>query len=149
MYNGLPIPRTEVLDNGTEYYFNLDKDGFLNVLNNSYSENRGMEILNPFSGKGINRIPISIKDRIALINNARENANFDAPLNSYARNPIFDGVVIDISAPSLSSLDIGSTSRLSSYTPDAEDLSDIDLTPRARPIPLDTENISDMDNPFQ
>ena len=61
------------------------------------------------------------------------------------RNPIFDGVIIDISQPSTSSLPSYSTSSLSNfeYTQDAEDLTDVDLTPRPKPISLD------MENPFE
>jgi hypothetical protein len=145
MYNGLPLGRTEVLDNGTEYYLNLDKDGFVTVRNNSFSNNGAMEVINPFSGMGITRMPININERLTLINKAREGAIFNAPLNSYARNPIFEGVGIDISPPSLSSLPTASTPSNTFFesVPDVEALEalrDTNITPKPRPIPLDIEN---------
>jgi hypothetical protein len=157
MYNGLPLPRTEIL-NGTQYYIRKDNHGFINIMNDSYSGVGEMEIINPFTGRGINRVHISINDRMAFINTARDNTIFEAPLNSYVRNPMFDG--IEMTHPSLSNMPVASTSNLPNlntvastsnlpdFDPDAGILSDIDLTPKAKPITLDTKDMFDLENPF-
>jgi hypothetical protein len=139
MYNGLPLPRVEFLDNGTEYYFNKDTHGFISVVNNKFGSSENIISINPFSGRAISCMPASINERVALINKARDSAFCEAPGNSFARNPIFEGVELNIGQPSLSSTSAAYSSTLPTMS-NQSDLEDIDLTPKARPMELDMEN---------
>lgn len=47
MWKGLPIPRVENYQ-GTDYYINLDKDGFINMFD-SKMDNYKISIINPIS----------------------------------------------------------------------------------------------------
>jgi hypothetical protein len=151
-YNGLPLPRVETLDNGVEYYFAKGEHGFVRVLNNTFNS-LNMDIISPVTGKAITTTPVSIGERIAFINRARNNANFNAPENSFARNPVIEEI-FNIGQPS-----VGSTSASTSNLPnlnlddfkdipgDVVPLTDIDLTPKPKPAPLPTE--LDFYTPFE
>jgi hypothetical protein len=143
-YNGLPLPRVETLGNGTEFYFSKDRDGFINVLNNTFNST-SLDVIRPVSGKAINRVPVYVSERIAIINKARSNAIFTAPENSYARNPLFDGVEFStIGQPSLGSTSTSNLPKFDNVQADAVVLDDINITPRAKPTPLPFN----LDNPF-
>lgn len=133
MYNGLILPRVEVLDNGTEYYFNKDTHGFISVLNNSYDSSNSVITINPFSGKALSSVPLSVSERISLINKARNSALYEAPINSFARNPVFEGITMDLGQPSLSSTSAASSSTLPDMSNESG-FEDVELTPKAKPI---------------
>lgn len=59
MYNGLQIPRVETY-NGTEFYYGLDGEGPISVLNNLYGESSTITIINPFDGKAISKLDASV-----------------------------------------------------------------------------------------
>lgn len=129
MYNGMRLPRVEVLDNGTEYYLSKDTDGFIKAVNNTYAGAGTVDIINPFTNKIINRMPISISFRVAIINSARSTAVFQAPENSFTRNPIIENIGIDLSAPNIASTSNASSSSL----PSLDDNSDIPQDPKVLP----------------
>jgi hypothetical protein len=132
MYNGMPLPRVETLANGTEYYLVKDDHNFIRFINNSFNSEGFVEVLNPFSGKIISRIPATVNERISMINKARGSAIFTAPENSFIRNPEFEGVdFMGITTPSSSQV--------------IEKFNEIDLTPRASTSNLP---VMDIDNPF-
>lgn len=47
MWKGLPIPRVENL-NGRDYFLTKDKDNYINMFDNSFS-NHNIEIINPIT----------------------------------------------------------------------------------------------------
>jgi len=51
MWQGLPVPRVENI-NGTEYYISLDKDRFINILDNTRGNNI-MDIIDPLTNVSI------------------------------------------------------------------------------------------------
>ena len=124
MYNGLPLPRVEILPNGTEYYFAKDDSGFLEVMSDNFSGSGTVDIVNPFTNSAVTSHAVSVNERISFINRARGNAIFEAPENSYARHPIFEFNQGDLSRPSISS-----TSASSSSLPgDIDDMDNVPLT---------------------
>ena len=145
MHNGMVLPRIETLENGTEYYINKDKDGFLQVLSNSFENSGSVDIVNPITGKTLSRMAISITERISLINNARNNAVYNSPENSFVRNPLFEGVnLMTISTPSSSSVSSSFIDKGKAIET-AVELQDVDLTPRVKPSILPDY---DIDDPF-
>jgi hypothetical protein len=125
LYNGLPLPRVELFD-GTEYYFNKDRDGFIQVVSNLFTDSGKVETINPFSNKSISTNYISVNERISLINKARGSAIYNAPENSFARNPVFDASHLDLSKP-----DFSTTSAASSSNLPGDNFEDIPLSPES------------------
>jgi len=145
MYLGLPLPRVETLPSGGEYYITLDKDGYLKYLADTFGSRGEIDIVNPLSGRAINRIPSSINERVAMINQARSTCITEAPINSYSRNPIFDGIdLTSISTPSPSTPEIVD---LFNKGKSAEIIVDVDLTPKAGPSRLPDIDYN-LEDPF-
>ena len=129
MYLGLPLPRTETLPNGFEYYVSLRGDGSLRYLSNNYSDEGRIYIINPFTGNASHSIPSTINERVALINQARSSCISEAPVGSYSLNTVFDGVeLMSKQTPSSSS-----ATDLFNKGKSAEVIEDINLTPKAGP----------------
>jgi hypothetical protein len=119
MYKGLPLPRVETYD-GTEYFFNKDPDGYINILSGSYADSDIITI-NPFSGKAISKLPSTVMQRVAMINRARESqAFFNSPVNSWVRNQTFDGIEVgmDLNRPDFGSTSASSQSNLPGFLVD-------------------------------
>lgn len=152
MYKGLPLPRVETLENGIEYYFardnfNNDSSYYIRCLSNDFGSSDSFTIINAFTGKTISRVPTTISERISMINSARGNAIFKAPVDSYARNPIFEGTDYSNIEPPISSTSTSASISASTSEPVYPNLSeggfeDVELTPRQRPIDIN------LDNPF-
>jgi len=128
MYNGLPLPRVETLPDGTEYYFSKGSEGFIEVLNNTFNGSGTVDIVSPFTNKSISSHSISVNERISLINKARNSAIFEAPENSFSRNPLYDFGFMGISRPDLSGTSASSSSSLPGGLDNFED---IPLSPAA------------------
>jgi len=80
LYNGLPFPKGDTLENGVEYYFTKDNQGFINVLYNKFDTESPIDVINPFC-KAMYRIPQINTERIAMINSNISSAIYEAPEN--------------------------------------------------------------------
>jgi len=90
MWNGLPLPRTEYLEDGTEYYITLDQDKFIRIYDNRI-ESSVVDIINPVSGKSIGRQFVSASDKLEINSRLKDiKSYFRAPEDSYIRNPLID-----------------------------------------------------------
>jgi hypothetical protein len=113
MWKGLPLPRTEYLENGDEYYLFLDKDNIVNILGNRI-ENNSLDLVNPLTGESIGRKAIDNFDKLNLLKNKTMRAYFSAPSDSYVRNPSITN--IQLTAPDFNTLDISESSLPGSKT---------------------------------
>lgn len=150
MYNGLPLPRVETLENGVEYYFakdtsnfSINSPGYIRCLSNSYDSSDSYTLINSFTGRTISRVPTTVSERISMINSARGNAIFKAPVDSYARNPIFEGTDYSNIEPSITTASISASTSEPIYPNLSEGgFEDVELTPRQKPIDIDKFYIS-------
>jgi hypothetical protein len=101
MWQGLPLPRVESLNNGIEYYISADDDNYIRIANNRLGEDSMIDIIDPMINKSIGRGFISHIDRYDIIKEAKTSAFFISPDNSYIRNPVLSN--INLTQPSLDS----------------------------------------------
>ena len=137
MWRGLPLPRVETLDSGTEFYITSDKNGLIRVLSNNIEKSDSVDILDPVTGRLVTTEYIGILDRLDLINSARSHSIFRAPENSIFKNPILGptNVTTDIPRPTVDSTS-ASTSNLPTFD-SSPTSSDGGITPKAKNIELD------------
>jgi hypothetical protein len=55
MWNGLPLPRVESLDNGQEFYITKDENNFIRILSNSINSTDMVDIVDPIKNISIGR----------------------------------------------------------------------------------------------
>jgi hypothetical protein len=89
MWNGLPLPRTEYLEDGTEYYISMDQNKFVRIFNNKI-ESSVVDIINPMTNRSIGREIISSSDKNKLFRSRDIRAYYKAPEDSYIRNQLIE-----------------------------------------------------------
>jgi hypothetical protein len=89
IWNGLPLPRTEYLKDGTEYYISMDKNKFIRIFNNKI-ESSVVDIINPMTNRSIGREIISTSDKNKLFSGRNIKAYYEAPKDSYVRNQLIE-----------------------------------------------------------
>jgi hypothetical protein len=94
MWNSLPLPRVESLNNGTEFYISLDKDGFIKIVNNLHENTSIVDIISPSTEMSIGKEFIGTIDRANIVQSAKDHSFFNAPENSYFRNPVLDNITL-------------------------------------------------------
>jgi len=110
-WKGLPLPRTEYLPNGDEYYMFLDKDNLVNILDNKIHTN-SLDLVNPLTNISIGRKPLDVLEMAKIRSCKTVKAYFEAPKDSYIYN-IHTSNLGDLSRPNLESTSI--TGELPSY----------------------------------
>lgn len=103
-WKGLPLSRTEFLENGDEYYMFLDKNNIVNILDNKIATN-SLDLVNPLTGLSIGRRPLDSFEMSNIRANKTIKAYFEAPAGSYLRNPQISNIA-DISTPQLENTSI-------------------------------------------
>jgi len=156
MWQGLPLPRVESLNNGIEYYISADNDNYIRIANNRLGEDSMIDIIDPMVNKSIGRGFISHIDRYDIIKEAKTSAFFISPENSYIRNPVLDN--INLTQPSLdsTSADISnlpsSLNDRTSYSTDYTTASTINYKgkyPRFNMSDVNTEESAFSNNPLE
>jgi hypothetical protein len=170
MWKGLPVPRVESF-NGVDHYISLDKDKFINIVDSSMMS-EAIDIINPLSSRSVGSRPISWDGKLNILNDSNHFPHYDAPLDSYVRNPQITNIFVGY--PSLSSTSVSGDTlptmsasapisikgKASQIDPFADDFGfDIPISPREieipsrdlnkTPTPADYSSIpewSDMDN---
>jgi hypothetical protein len=90
MWNDLPLPRVEYLNDGREYHISQDQNNFIRIISNRI-EDQLVDIVNPVTGKSVGRELISTEDKNYIFLSLKNIKNyFKAPENSYIRNPLLD-----------------------------------------------------------
>jgi hypothetical protein len=144
MHMGLPLPRVEILDNGTEFYVNKVPEGFLRYLSNDIRSNQFIDTVDPINGLVVNRVHATINERISFINQARSSSFYKASEDSFTRNLEFGDIPsnVEIPVPTLDSAFANAVSKGKEKA--SEGLEDIELTPKAGPTQLPY----DLEDPF-
>jgi hypothetical protein len=91
MWKGLPLPRTEYLEDGSEYFMFLDKDNIVNILDNKISTN-SLDLVNPLTGESIGRKTVDVFEQNLIRSGKSMRAYFEAPSDSYLRNPVLSNI---------------------------------------------------------
>jgi hypothetical protein len=91
-WKGMPLPRTEIIDNGTEFYFIKNNNNTITVLNNNPSDLGTAFILDSNTGICQYQINTTPLFRMTLANQARQSSIiFNSPDDSFAvpTDPVF------------------------------------------------------------
>jgi hypothetical protein len=103
-WKGLPLPRTEYLPNGEEYFMFLDKDNMVNILDNKI-HTTSLDMVNPLTGLSIGRKPVDLMEMVNIRRGKNIRAYYEAPKDSYLHNVQISNVV-EISTPNLESTSV-------------------------------------------
>src|ERR1700689_5744146 len=71
MWEGFPVPRVENL-NGVDYYISLDKDHYINIMDNTM-RGHSINIISPLSGNSIGATSIPLDSKLNIM---KEYANW-------------------------------------------------------------------------
>jgi hypothetical protein len=81
MWKGLPVPRREHFY-GKEYYISLDKDNYINIVDNGIVSDN-VNIINPISGNSVGTRPLPLNSKRMYIRDFDDAPDYVAETDSY------------------------------------------------------------------